>query len=41
MRAIQDTVEDIITDALLENDYDKGHTFTISYVEDSGKIAIA
>ena len=30
MRAIQDTIEDVITDALLENDYDNGHTCTIS-----------
>ena len=41
IRAIQDTVEDVITDALLENEYDKGHTFNISYIEDLGKIAIA
>ena len=41
MRAIQDTVEDVITDALLEDEYDKGHTFNISYIEDLGKIAIA
>ena len=40
MRAIQDTIEDMVTDALLENDYEKGHTFTISYVDDSCKIAI-
>lgn len=40
MRAIQDTIEDMVTDALLENDYEKGHTFTISYVADSCKIAI-
>lgn len=40
MRAIQDTIEDMVTDALLENDYEKGHTFTISYVADSCKIAV-
>lgn len=31
MRAIQDTIEDKITDVLLEKEYDNGHTFDISY----------
>lgn len=41
MRAIQDTIEDVITDALLENDYNEGHTFTISYTDELDKIVVA
>lgn len=41
MRAIQDTIEDLITDILLERNYDNGHTFTISYKSDLGELAIA
>lgn len=41
MRAIQDSIENIITDTLLENDYENGHTFDISYNSELSKIVIA
>jgi ATP-dependent Clp protease ATP-binding subunit ClpC len=41
MRAIQDTIEDKITDALLENDYDNGHTFNLIYKEEMDALSIA
>lgn len=41
MRAIQDTIEDKITDALLENDYDSGHTFNIKYIEEMGALSVS
>ena len=41
MRAIQDSIENIITDTLLENDYENGHTFDISYNSELSKIVVA
>lgn len=41
MRAIQDTIEDKITDALLVGDYENGHTFNISCTQDLGELTIA
>ena len=41
MRAIQDTIEDKITDALLVGDYENGHTFNISCTQDLSELAIA
>jgi hypothetical protein len=41
MRAIQDTIEDKITDALLEDDYDNGHTFNLIYKEEMDALSIA
>ena len=41
MRAIQDSIEDKITDALLENDYDSGHTFNLIYKEEMDALSIA
>ena len=41
MRAIQDTIEDKITDALLAMDYDNGHTFNISCTSDLSELAVA
>lgn len=40
MRAIQDTIEDKITDALLENDYDSGHTFNINYTKEMDALSV-
>ena len=41
MRAIQDTIEDKITDALLAMDYENGHTFNISCTSDLSELAVA
>lgn len=41
MRAIQDSIENVITDTLLENDYENGHTFDISYNSELSKIVVA
>jgi ATP-dependent Clp protease ATP-binding subunit ClpC len=41
MRAIQDSIENVITDTLLENDYENGHTFDISYNSELSKIIVA
>ena len=41
MRAIQDTIEDKITDALLVGDYENGHTFNISCTQDLSELTIA
>ena len=41
MRAIQDTIEDKITDTLLERDYENGHTFNISCTSDLSELAVA
>lgn len=38
IRILQDNIEDVITDMLLRNDYDNGHTFNANYVD--GKVAI-
>ena len=40
-RAIQDTIEDKITDALLSMDYENGHTFNISCTSDLSELAVA
>ena len=40
-RAIQDTIEDKITDALLAMDYENGHTFNISCTSDLSELAVA
>ena len=40
MRAIQDSIEAEITDALLTNNYESGHTFEITCGEES-KISLA
>ena len=40
MRAIQDTIEDKITDALLAMDYENGHTFNISCTSDLSELAV-
>ena len=41
MRAIQDTIEDKITDELLAMDYENGHTFNISCTSDLSELAVA
>ena len=41
MRAIQDTIEDKITDTLLAMDYENGHTFNISCTSDLSELAVA
>ena len=41
MRAIQDNIEDKITDALLERDYEIGYIFKISCCSDLSKIKVA
>ena len=41
IRAIQDEIEDKITDAILENDYESGHTFQISCCADENEVVIA
>ena len=41
MRAIQDNIEDKITDALLERDYEQGYIFKISCCSDLSEIKIA
>lgn len=41
MRAIQDNIEDKITDALLEKDYEHGYIFKISCCSDLSEIKIA
>ena len=41
MRAIQDTIENKITDALLVGDYENGHTFNISCTQDLSELTIA
>lgn len=41
MRAIQDNIEDKITDAILENDFKNGHIFKISCVNDKSEVVIA
>ena len=41
MRAIQDEIEDKITDAILENDYESGHTFQISCCSDENEVVVA
>ena len=41
MRAIQDTIEDKITDVLLAMDYENGHTFNISCTSDLSELAVA
>ena len=41
MRAIQDEIEDKITDTLLENDYENGHLFKISCCPDESEVVVA
>ena len=41
MRAIQDMIEDKITDALLEKDYTQGYKFKISCCSDLNNIIVA
>ena len=41
MRAIQDNIEDKITDALLERDYEQGYIFKISCCSDLSEVKIA
>ena len=41
MRAIQDTIEDKLTDALLLNEYENGYSFNISCVSDLSEIVVA
>ena len=41
MRAIQDEIEDKITDAILENDYNDGHKFKISCCLDEREVVVA
>lgn len=41
IRAIQDTIEDKITDALLENDYEKGHNFKVTCDEQLNEVVVA
>ena len=41
MRAIQDNIEDKITDALLERDYEQGYIFKISCCSDLSEIKVA
>ena len=40
-RAIQDTIEDKLTDVLLLNEYENGHSFNISCVSDLSEIVVA
>ena len=40
-RAIQDTIEDKVTNVLLLNEYDNGHSFNISCVSDLSEIVVA
>lgn len=44
VRAIRDEIEDKVTDLLLENEYEKGHVFTVSYPytidPDSGNVGL-
>jgi ATP-dependent Clp protease ATP-binding subunit ClpC len=41
IRAIQDTIEDKITDALLSGDFKDGHSFIVSCVSDLSEIVVA
>lgn len=41
MRAIQDNIEDKITDAILNNDYEDGHLFKISCSTDKSEVVVA
>ena len=41
LRAIQDNIEDKITDAILDNDYESGHIFKISCCSDKSEVVIA
>lgn len=41
MRAIQDEIEDKITDAILVNDYESGHKFKISCCSDESAVVVA
>ena len=41
MRAIQDTIEDKLTDALLLNEYENGHSFKIFCVSDLSELVVA
>lgn len=41
MRAIQDEIEDKITEAILDNDYEDGHKFKISCCSDESKVVVA
>ena len=41
MRAIQDNIEDKLTDALLLKEYEQGHLFNISCVSDLSEIVVA
>ena len=41
LRAIQTEIEDKITDAILENDYEDGHRFKISCCSDESKVVVA
>ena len=41
MRAIQDTIEDKITDVLLEQEYEQGYMFKISCCSDLSEIKVA
>lgn len=41
MRAIQDNIEDKITDSILENEYDDSHTFKISCTQDLSEVVVA
>ena len=41
MRAIQDNIEDKITDTLLENTYNEGYVFKISCCSDLSEIKVA
>ena len=41
IRAIQDNIEDKITDAILDNDYEGGHVFKISCCSDKSEVVVA
>lgn len=41
LRAIQDNIEDKITDAILNNDYDGSHSFKISCCSDKSEVVVA
>ena len=41
LRAIQDNIEDKITDAILSNDYDGSHSFKISCCSDKSEVVVA
>ena len=41
MRAIQDNIEDKITDSILLNDYENGHTFKISCNKELSEVVVA